>query len=424
MLDELIKSVRRRDARLTLDPLTLNTNDQVVAHECQGAHCFCRTFTLTGLYHENEVRELTTVAQITREIQKPKTSEHHHQKMIEVRIDERGEEGEKSHKDDMNISVNIKNKNTTQNDRNDQYPNEYPNDQYPDNTECFDTSGNDIRETNNPNNNYNENDQQTRTANATGVTRTASAPTVLELEEKTEKNEPEEAETTEDSTTTVDNDTTYIPKTNVSKSSDVSQVFQASNAPNTSNLYTIFPVDSPIRTEPRSTDSVATTSAVIPIYSIPMDEHGVYPTVYPIYPVVPASETYRPHAGPPLTAPVWTRQPSSHNSQPDRGAKRYTDYRADYASSQNQKWRDSVRMERPSNDSNDWTNGSHRTSWTANRTESQTTSQTITTDRPLSFETPPKTQTPRIDRCYAPLIQQPDFWSCLSCFHSFANARE
>lgn len=424
MLDELIKSVRRRDARLTLDPLTLNTNDQVVAHECQGAHCFCRTFTLTGLYHENEVRELTTVAQITREIQKPKTSEHHHQKMIEVRIDERGEEGEESHKDDMNISVNIKNKNTTQNDRNDQYPNEYPNDQYPDNTECFDTSGNDIRETNNPNNNYNENDQQTRTANATGVTRTASAPTVLELEEKTEKTEPEEAETTEDSTTTVDNDTTYIPKTNVSKSSDVSQIFQASNAPNTSNLYTIFPVDSPIRTEPRSTDSVATTSAVIPIYSIPMDEHGVYPTVYPIYPVVPASETYRPHAGPPLTAPVWTRQPSSHNSQPDRGAKRYTDYRADYASSQNQKWRDSVRMERPSNDSNDWTNGSHRTSWTANRTESQTTSQTITTDRPLSFETPPKTQTPRIDRCYAPLIQQPDFWSCLSCFHSFANARE
>jgi len=344
--------------------------------------------------------------------------------MIEVRIDERGEEGEESHKDDMKISVNIKNKNTTQNDRNDQYPNEYPNDQYPDNTECFDTSGNDIRETNNPNNNYNENDQQTRTANATGVTRTASAPTVLELEEKTEKNEPEEAETTEDSTTTVDNDTTYIPKTNVSKSSDVSQVFQASNAPNTSNLYTIFPVDSPIRTEPRSTDSVATTSAVIPIYSIPMDEHGVYPTVYPIYPVVPASETYRPHAGPPLTAPVWTRQPSSHNSQPDRGAKRYTDYRADYASSQNQKWRDSVRMERPSNDSNDWTNGSHRTSWTANRTESQTTSQTITTDRPSSFETPPKTQTPRIDRCYAPLIQQPDFWSCLSCFHSFANVRE
>ena len=421
MLDELIKSVRRRDARLTLDPLTLNTNDQVVAHECQGAHCFCRTFTLTGLYHENEVRELTTVAQITREIQKPKTSEHHHQKMIEVRIDERGEEGEESHKDDMNISVNIKNKNTTQNDRNDQYPNEYPNDQYPDNTECFDTSGNDIRETNNPNNNYNENDQQTRTANATGVTRTASAPTVLELEEKTEKTEPEEAETTEDSTTTVDNDTTYIPKTNVSKSSDVSQVFQASN---TSNLYTIFPVDSPIRTEPRSTDSVATTSAVIPIYSIPMDEHGVYPTVYPIYPVVPASETYRPHAGPPLTAPVWTRQPSSHNSQPARGAKRYTDYRADYASSQNQKWRDSVRMERPSNDSNDWTTGSYRTSWTANRTESQTTSRRITTDRPSSFETPPKTQTPRIDRCYAPLIQQPDFWSCLSCFHSFANARE
>lgn len=424
MLDELIKSVRRRDARLTLDPLTLNTNDQIVAHECQGAHCFCRTFTLTGLYHENEVRELTTVAQITREIQKPKTSEHHHQKMIEVRIDERGEEGEESHKDDMNISVNIKNKNTTQNDRNEQYPNDqYPNDQYPDNTECFDTSGNDIRETNNPNNNYNENDQQTRTANATGVTRTASAPTVLELEEKTEKTEPEEAETAEDSTTTVDNDTTYIPKTNVSKSSDVSQVFQASNAPNTSN-YTIFPVDSPIRTEPRSTDSVATTSAVIPIYSIPMDEHGVYPTVYPIYPVVPASETYRPHAGPPLTAPVWTRQPSSHNSQPARGAKRYTDYRADYASSQNQKWRDSVRMERLSNDSNDWTTGSHRTSWTAKRTESQTTSRRITTDRPSSFETPPKTQTPRIDRCYAPLIQQPDFWSCLSCFHSFTNARE
>jgi hypothetical protein len=338
--------------------------------------------------------------------------------MIEARIDERGEQ-EGSHKDSvMNISMNIKNKNKTQNDRNDQYP---------DNTECLDTSGHDIRETNNPNNNYNENDQQTRTANATGVTRTASAPTVLELEEKTEKTETEKAETAEDSTTTVDtgNGTTYIPKTNVSKSSDVSRVFRASNASNTtSSLYTIFPVDSPIRTEPRSTDSAATTSAVIPIYSIPMDEHGVYPTVYPIYPVVPASETYRPHAGPTLTAPVWTRQPSSRNSQTARGAKRHTDYRADYASRQNQKWRDSVRMDRPSDDSNDWTNGSHRTSWTANRTASQTTSRTIPTDRPSSFETPHKTQTPRIDRCYAPLIQQPGFWSCLSCFHNFATARE